>query len=209
LSGGLLQAERGGYLSDGAVLEEAQHDGIAFVFAEARHRFLQQGAQSLPRMVLFGLLGELHVSFLFTALPSKCGPLEIGRRQLRRLIKPAGKNRSGAEAARLPRQNDEHSLRYFLGFVRIVQPTQRDGIHQIDMPPDKRRKGLLGMTANKLPQQFHVVGFHTPDYVRIPKKSGQEFSKRGKAVRRINTPTEIFASRAGAPGTGEATRICA
>jgi len=50
--------------------------------------------------------------------------MEVGRRELRGLIQPAGQNGSPAEAARFSGEDDEDGLRDLLGFVRVAEPAQ-------------------------------------------------------------------------------------
>lgn len=114
----------------------------------------------MPRNVGFRLVRELHVSLLFAVLTPQGGPLKIGRRELRGLIKPAGKNGSPAKAARFFGQNDEDGLRHLLGFVWVAEPAQCRRVNQVHVPPDQRGKRRLGTVRGKFPHQIHVVGVH-------------------------------------------------
>ena len=111
----------------------------------------------------------------FTALPSKRGSLKISRRQLRRLIKPAGDYRSGTKTSGFPCQNNENDLGNLLGFVGVVQLAKRRGVDQIDVPRNQYGECPFGTAPRKFLDQFCVIGLHSWDNVRTPLRSRQNF----------------------------------
>ena len=130
----------------------------------------------MPRNIRLRLFRELHKSLLFAVLTPPGGPLEVGRRELRGLIKPAGQNGSPAKAARFSGQDDEDGLGDLPGFVRVAEPAQRRRIDQVHVPPDQCGKRRLRTVRGKVPHQIHVIGVHLPHYVRRDGKSGHQFS---------------------------------
>ena len=139
----LARAQRRADFAQILVLKKTQHDGVAVFLAEPAHRVVQQRRDLPPGFRFRFVQNGLHICLLFAVLPADFAAQKIRRRQPRGLIQPAGKNCRCATSFRLPRQNDEHRLRDFLGRVRVADAAQRGGINQIDVPSQRAQRTLL------------------------------------------------------------------
>ena len=73
-----------------------------------------------------------------------------------------------AQLRRLFCEQDEDALCDFLGLMRVADAPQRDGINQIDVPCNQRRKGLVGGTwSRESKDQFPIrMGVEERDCIR-------------------------------------------
>ena len=119
----------------------------------------------------------MHERLLFAADAARFRPLKIGRRQPRRVVKPAGQNGLAPERPGLARQNDKHGLRDVLRVLRIGRVPQRHGMDEGDVPLHQRGKGFLGTVPGELFQQPGIRHIsHSPIICAPAAEPDNEFS---------------------------------
>ena len=77
---------------------------------------------------------------------------------------------------RLPGENDEGRLGYFLRHLGLSDVAQRGGMDHIQMPGDKRLKSEFGSRGGILAHQLHVVGTHRLIHGRQTEKGTTKFA---------------------------------
>ena len=76
--------------------------------------------------------------------------MEIGRRQPRRIIKPARQDRPRRQTPHPARQNDEHCLGDRRPILRAGRVPGRDGMDQVNIAAHQRGKWLFGFIFSRV-----------------------------------------------------------
>ena len=115
----------------GAVVKEAQRQGIAVLFVELRQRLIEFGTQVFPRGVR-GRGRVFHGIVLFTLLAASFRPAPRQRCEVGAAAQPAGQHGPVLEVPGLAGEVDENVLRHVLRRLRVAR--QGPERHAVDQP---------------------------------------------------------------------------
>jgi hypothetical protein len=109
----------------------------------------------------------LHIGLLFAALAAAFAFFEVGSRQSRGLVEPAGEDGARRKFAGFPGEDDEDGLSDLSGVAGIADGTQGGGIDEIHISVNEDGEGGLGTAMSEFLEQWMVVWFwHLPNDVR-------------------------------------------
>ena len=122
------------------LLEETQRQGVAILFAQPGHGFVQERGDLFPGGIVGGSGLHLH-GLLFPPDAAVLADKEIGAGETGGAQQPGGKNDALAKGLRLPGQQHKNHLRDFLRQMRITDLAQGGGIDQADVAFGQRGEG--------------------------------------------------------------------